>query len=73
MFADLDARAGLQVVDALPGKPSVAGKSRYGIVDIALGGIGQSALFQTADDVDHLRDVLRGARLDVGRGNAERS
>ena len=67
VLAHLDARAGLQVVDALPGQGAVAREPGHGVVDVAFRRVGQPARLQALDDVDHLGDVLRGARLDVGR------
>ena len=64
----LDARAGLQVVDRLPRKAPVGLEAPHGVIDVAVGGvIGDALLFEFLDEIEHLRDELRRARLVGGR------
>src|SRR5690606_14735446 len=62
------ALAGAQVVERLARELAVAFEAGHGIVDVAVvGTIGQAFFFQAADDVEHLPDILGGARFAVGR------
>src|SRR5690606_28931691 len=62
------ALAGAQVVERLARELAVAFEAAHGIVDVAVvGTIGQAFFFQAADDVEHLPDILGGARFAVGR------
>ena len=70
---DLDALAGAQLVERFPRQPAVPGKAAHGEVDVARGrAVSEPFLFQAADHVDHLRNVLRRARLVIGLLHAER-
>ena len=74
LLAHLDARARLQVVDALARQLAVARRSSgTAIVDVAAGGVGEPLRLQALDDVDDLGDVLGRARLEVGGAQAERA
>src|SRR5918997_5014639 len=53
---------------------AVAREAPYGVVDVAfgfLGGVRVALLYELFDQGDHFRDVLGGARLDVGHPYAE--
>ena len=66
LLADLDARAGLEIVWALSGQSAVRGKPADGIVDVAARGVGEALVAEAADESDDVRDVGGGARLVVG-------
>ena len=71
-LVDLDARAGLQLVELALRELAVAGKRADGEIDVAVRRIGEPFRDQLADHRDHLRQMLRRARLDVGGDAAER-
>ncbi len=71
VLTHLDACAGLEFLGALPREAAVVGKPGHRIVHITARGVGQTAFFQPADDVDHLGDVQGGAGLYVGHGHAQ--
>jgi len=68
------ALAGAQVVQGLAGQLAVAFETAHGVVHVAVVGlVGQALLLELADDVQHLAHVLGGARLAVGRFDAQRA
>ena len=70
---DRHALAGTQLVQALARQLAVALELAHGVVHIAIrGAVGQALVFQLADEVEHLTDVLGGAGLVRGRLDAQR-
>ena len=68
-----DALARMQFVDRLARQLSVAGKFAHRVIDVAVvGPVGQSLVFEQADDLQHLRHVIGGARIVVGTLDAQR-
>jgi hypothetical protein len=66
------ALAGPQVVEALAAQASVAGKAAHTKEGVAIvGAVGIAVLLQQADEVEHLRHVVGGARFEVRALDAE--
>ena len=64
----LDAGARPHVIQVLAGELAVAGKAAYPEIDVGGPPVGETPLFQAADQVDDLGQVLRGSGLHWGRG-----
>jgi hypothetical protein len=65
--------AGAQVVERLARQLAVARKLAHREVDVAvLGRIGEPVGLEQFDDPEHLRDVIGGTRLQVGRLHPQR-
>ena len=63
---DRHALTGLQLVERLARQLAVAGELAHGVVHVAVGRlVGQALVLQFADDVQHLRHVVGGARVVV--------
>ena len=62
----LDARAGHHRVQAAVRELPVVLLGRHPEVNVAVGRIGEALLHQARDDLDHRRDLLGGAGVDVG-------
>ena len=67
----VDPRAGQQLVRAASRQMSIRLETRHREQHMALRRIGMAGGDQPLDDLDHLRDVFRGARLLVRRQHAE--
>src|SRR4030095_2782032 len=63
-LVDLDASAGEQLVEILPGDPTAGGQAADREVYVALDRVGVAAGDQAADEVDHLAQVLGRLRVD---------
>ncbi len=69
---DRHALAGLQLVERLARQLAVAGKLAHRVVDIAVvRRVGQALVLELADDVQHLRHVVGGARVVRGAFDAQ--
>ena len=68
---DLDPGARDQFVARAPRQAAVIVHAGHAEQDMAVGGVGVTVVDQTLDHGDHFADVLRGARLDVGRERAQ--
>ena len=70
---DLHALAGAQVVERLARELAVAGKLAHRVIDVAVRrAVGEAALLEHADHLQHPGDVLGRARLEVGLLDPER-
>ena len=67
----LDPRAGDQLVARAPRQSAVVAHARHAEQHVAFGGIGVAVGDQALDHGDHLADILRGTRFDVGGQRAE--
>jgi len=68
-LVDLHARARMHVFQATLGELAVLGKLLDGEVDVPVHSVGKTLLLELLDQLDHLRDVVGGTRLE-GRGQA---
>ena len=68
---DLDARARDHVVAVAARQPAVVGEARHGEQHVPFGLVSVARRDQPLDQRDDLRQVIRHARLDVGRLDAE--
>ena len=71
-LVDLDARAGEELVEVLPGEPAVGREATDLEVHVAVDGVGVTGRHQPPDELDHLRHVLRRLRVEVGGQDPER-
>ena len=71
LLAHLDARASLEILEAVAGQLPVGREARDLEVHVAVALVGVSFGDQVLDDRQHLRDVVRRARVDLGRADAE--
>ena len=69
---DVNARAGLQIVDRLVAQLAVVLELERAVIHIAVHLVGIPLLDQGGDDVDDLLNVLGGLRMHGGRLDAER-
>jgi hypothetical protein len=70
---DVDALAGAQLVQRFAGELAVALEAAHGVVHVAGAGlVSELFVFQPVDEIQHLRHVLRGARLVIRFLDAER-
>ena len=71
-LVDLDARAGEELVEILPGEPAVGREATDLEIHVAVDRVGVTGRHQPADELDHLGHVLRRLRVDVGGQDPER-
>ena len=66
-----DAGAGDQLVTRATRQAAVVVHAGHAEQHVAVGGVGMAVVDQALDHADHLGDILRGTRLDVGRQRAQ--
>ena len=71
-LVDLDARAGVELFEALLRELAVLGEARHAEVDVAVRFIGVALFDKLLDDVDDCVDFVRRARVDGRAADAER-
>ena len=68
----VDARAGLQILDRLVAELAVVLELQRAVVHVAVDGVGIALVDERGDDVDDLRNVLGGLRVNGRLMHAER-